>query len=231
MGRSSVREYAILYVGGKRVLSGIRGGNAIVTPAEIIEQIAAGSGRAGPPGEPGEPGESGVIMMSGAGGSGTPGADGAPGAAGAQGLPGFGEKGEQGEPGPPGKDGAAGAPGIDVSAIEVIVGTGVAVITTGFVCYYEIPFACTINRWTILPDVSGSIVFDIWMDTYANAPPVVGDSITASDKPTLTTTTKAQGSSLTGWTTAIPAGSIIGINVDSVTSVKKCTLSLKVTKT
>ena len=32
---------------------------------------------------------------------------------------------------------------------------------------------------------SGSIVIDVWKDTYANFPPIVADTITASAKPTL----------------------------------------------
>lgn len=202
-----------------------------------LQEIGSGGfgggtvGPAGPPGPEGPPGDPGAVGPPGpTGATGAAGADGVIGRDGAPGPPG--EQGEPGEQGPAGADGAAGAPGIDVSAIEVIVGTGVAVISTGLVCYYEIPFACTIDRWTILPDVSGSIVFDIWRDTFANAPPVVGDSIVGGGtKPTLTTSTSAQGTP-SGWTSvAIVAGDIIGINVDSVTSVKKCTLSLKVTKT
>ena len=42
-------------------------------------------------------------------------------------------------------------------------------------------FACTINNVTLLADVAGAIVLDIWKDAYANFPPVVGDKITASD--------------------------------------------------
>lgn len=64
MSKSSVREYAILYVGGKVVQSGIQGGNAIVTPATIEQAITnIISSRPGPPGERGEQGESGVIFL------------------------------------------------------------------------------------------------------------------------------------------------------------------------
>lgn len=91
--RGSVREYAVLYLGGKTTVTAIRGGNAIVTPGSVI--AVAGAGSPGPPGEPGEPGESGVIIVAGTGGgAGTPGADGAAGAAGPPG--GEGEPGESG---------------------------------------------------------------------------------------------------------------------------------------
>jgi hypothetical protein len=91
-----------------------------------------------------------------------------------------------------------------------------------------VPFACVLLEWTILCDQSGSIQFDLWKDTYANYPPVVGDSITASAKPLVSSTTKGQSATLTGWTTAVAAGDILGVNVDSITTVQRATLSLKV---
>lgn len=112
----------------------------------------------------------------------------------------------------------------------IIDGTGSA-ITTGIKGDLIIPFACTITEWTLLADQSGSIVVDVWKDTYANYPPTAGDSITASAKPTISSATKNQSSTLTGWTTSIAAGSTLRFNVDSATTVQRATLSLKVTRT
>lgn len=106
-------------------------------------------------------------------------------------------------------------------------GAGV-VITTGLKGFVTVPFNCTINSWDILPDVSGSIVIDIWRDTFANHPPTDADSITGSAPPTLTTATKATSSTLTGWTTQLNQGDILAFNVDSATSVKLVTLSLRI---
>jgi hypothetical protein len=98
----------------------------------------------------------------------------------------------------------------------------------------EIPFACTINRVTLLADQSGSIVVDIWMCTYsAFAPPThpaVGDSITASDVPTISSAEKYQDSTLTGWTTSIAAGNVLAYNVTSATTITRVTCSLEVTR-
>ena len=109
-----------------------------------------------------------------------------------------------------------------------------AVITTGIKGYIQIPFACTILEWTILSSsgtpVSGSIVIDIWKDTYANYPPTVADTITAAAKPTVSGATKGQSSTLTGWNTAIAANDVLGFNVDSVASITKATIELKVRK-
>ncbi len=101
-------------------------------------------------------------------------------------------------------------------------------ITTGAKGFLQVPVTGVIQEWTLLGDVSGSAVIDIWKDTYASFPPVAGDSITASAKPTVITAQKAQSSTLTGWTTAITAGDILAFNVDSLTSFTRLTLQLKI---
>ena len=73
---------------------------------------------------------------------------------------------------------------------------------------------------------SGSVVFDIWKDVFANYPPTVADTITAAAKPTLTTATAAQSATLTGWTTTFAVGDIFAFKIDSVTSLKCATLTL-----
>lgn len=118
-----------------------------------------------------------------------------------------------------------------IAAIEFVIDGGGAAITTGVKGDLEIPFACTINQATLVADQSGSIVIDIWKDTYANFPPTVADTITASAKPTLSSAAKSQDATLTGWTTSIAAGDILRFNVDSITTCTRVTLSLKVTKT
>lgn len=95
----------------------------------------------------------------------------------------------------------------------------------------QVPFACTITAAELLADQSGSIVVDIWKDTYANYPPTIADTITASAKPTISTATKSLDTTLTGWTTTVAAGAILRFNVDSCTSITRCILALTVTKT
>jgi hypothetical protein len=116
-------------------------------------------------------------------------------------------------------------------AVGIVIDGGGAVLTTGVKGDVRVPFACTILDWTLLADQSGSVVVDIWKDTYANYPPVVGDSITAAAKPTITTATKNTSSTLTGWTTAIAAGDTIRFNVDSVTTIQRVSLILTVRRT
>jgi hypothetical protein len=116
------------------------------------------------------------------------------------------------------------------TVLAVIDGGGVA-ITTGVKCDVTLDVACTIDRWTLLADQSGSIVVDIWKDTYANAPPTIADVITAAAKPTITAALKGQSSTLTGWTTSIAAGDVLRFNVNSVTTIQRVTLALRVRKT
>lgn len=116
-------------------------------------------------------------------------------------------------------------------SLNMIVDGGGTAITTGVKLDVYIPFACTILEATVLADQSGSIVFDVWNDSYANYPPTVADTITASAKPTLSSATKAQDSTLTGWTKTLAAGSSLRINVDSVSTVTRVDLHLKLRKT
>lgn len=118
--------------------------------------------------------------------------------------------------------------GARVSYIPFIIDGGTTTIATGEQGFIPIPKNATITEWTLLADQSGSIVIDIWKDTYANYPPVNADSITGSAKPTITSSTKARSSTLTGWTTSITADDILGFEVESVTNLRRVTVYLKV---
>lgn len=118
-----------------------------------------------------------------------------------------------------------------VHTINYVIDGGGAVIATGLKGDLVIDFACTITKWTLLGDVSGSLVVDVWRDSYANYPPVIGDVITASAKPTISSSTKGQSSTLTGWTTAIAAGDVLRFNVNSASTITRATLALTVTRT
>ena len=111
----------------------------------------------------------------------------------------------------------------------VIDGAGSA-ITTGIKADLEVPYDCTINEVRLLADQSGSAVVDIWKDSYVNFPPDNSDSITSAAPPTLTTATKSEDSTLTGWTTSLSEGDILRFNVDSASTVTRLTVILEVTR-
>lgn len=110
--------------------------------------------------------------------------------------------------------------------IGITVDGGGSVINAGIKGYKSFPVAGTITGVRLLADQSGSIVFDIWKDTFAAYPPTNADSITAAAQPTLSTQDHSQDTTLTGWTTAVAAGDVFGFNVDSATVVTRVTLEL-----
>ena len=114
--------------------------------------------------------------------------------------------------------------------INFAIDGGGAAIPAGLKGFAVVPFDCTITRVDVLSDVSGSIVVDIWRDTYANHPPADADSITSATPPTLSSAIKSSNTSLTGWTTQLNEGDILAFNVDSATTVTSVTIAIKVTK-
>lgn len=114
------------------------------------------------------------------------------------------------------------------SAIVLVLDGGGSAITTGIQADVLVPFNCTILEATLLADQSGSIKIDIWKDSYANFPPDNADTITGANEPEISSGTKDQDSTLTSWTKTLSVGDILRINVDSCTTIEKCTLILKV---
>lgn len=102
-----------------------------------------------------------------------------------------------------------------------------AALTTGIKMDMRVAFACIITKITLLADQSGSVVIDIWKDTFANFPPTVADTITDSAKPTLTAALKSE-TLPTGWITAIAAGDILRFNVDSVATITRLLIGIDV---
>lgn len=117
------------------------------------------------------------------------------------------------------------------AGFQVVFGGTESAITTGVKLDVEMPFAGTILANRLFADQSGSIVIDIWKDTYANYPPTVADTITASAKPTLSSAIKSENVTLTGWTTAFSAGDVLRFNVDSATTVTRVTLAFRIRRT
>lgn len=116
--------------------------------------------------------------------------------------------------------------------IEYAIGTiGGGVIATGDQGHLVAPFGFTITEGWLTADQSGSIVIDIWKDTYANYPPTDADSITASAPLTISAATKSKDTTLTGWTTSVSKGDILRFNVDSVSSINYVLLTLLGVKT
>jgi len=91
-------------------------------------------------------------------------------------------------------------------------------------------FDFTIKAGTLLADQTGSVVVDIWADTYANFPPTVADKITGSAPLTISAARQSQDTTLTGWSPSVVAGKILFFNVNSCSVITQCAIGLKYTR-
>lgn len=125
--------------------------------------------------------------------------------------------------------GGGGSPSSLKRTIGCVVDGGGSAITTGLKSLVRVPFDGTITGWTVMSDVVGSVVVDVWKDSFAASPPTVADSIAGTEKPTLSSAQKAEDTTLTTWTTAITAGDVLAFNVDSASTVTRVIVQLEVT--
>jgi hypothetical protein len=140
-----------------------------------------------------------------------------------------GGEGDDGAPGPQGPQGVATANSLIVGMVFVFDGAGVAPAAAS-TCDVYVPFACTITAAVMQGDVSGSAVIDVWAKAYASTAPAVGNTIVASAPPTLSSVQNSKDTTLTGWTTAIAADSIVRASLTSASTLTRVTLTLAASK-
>lgn len=75
---------------------------------------------------------------------------------------------------------------------------------------------------------TGSAVVDIWKAPFSGTLPVVGNSITAAAKPTLSSGVEYQDTTLTGWTKAVTKGDVLLFHLDSVSIFTGLTVLLEI---
>ncbi len=115
--------------------------------------------------------------------------------------------------------------------VQITVDGSGSQITPGIKGDQPISFNGSIVQSEVLADQVGSIVFDIWKNTFANFPPVIGNSIVAAAPPTLAAANKSLDTTLAGWNKTINAGDILRFSVNAgVAAVTRAALSLKVIK-
>lgn len=115
--------------------------------------------------------------------------------------------------------GPTGPEGVQTRSVAMTFGDGAVVIPVGTQYTFSIPVPHTLLRWRVLAygfttGSTGSIVFDVWRDTFVNYPPTVADSV-ATSKPTLVAGTKAEDATITDWSEVGSAGDVYVVNVDS----------------
>ena len=116
-----------------------------------------------------------------------------------------------------------------VTAITLTIdGAGSAITAGALGKFPTVPYSGEIESVEVAADQSGSIVIDIWKA--ADAIPTNSNSITGSSPATLSSAQRSQDETLTGWTTSIAAGDVLGFEVDSASTVTEVTLTIKVKK-
>lgn len=116
----------------------------------------------------------------------------------------------------------------ETKSVGLTIDGGGSAITTGIKGDITIPFAGYINAWYLTADQAGSIVIDVWKDTFANFPPTVADRIAGTEKPTLSGVAFNSDTSLTTWTGSVGVGDVIRFNVDSAATVTRVNLVIKI---
>jgi hypothetical protein len=123
-----------------------------------------------------------------------------------------------------------------LAGIEYVCDGGGSALTAKTFGFLEVPFNCTLNRVTLLADQSGSVVADIYKTTYAlfdagASHPVAADSISTGGV-TISSATKAQNLSLSGWTTSFNAGDILAfVTTGTPVTITRLIISCQVSKT
>jgi hypothetical protein len=112
--------------------------------------------------------------------------------------------------------------------VAFVIDGGGATITTGI--KGDLPpmtYAGNITGTAALSDQSGSIVIQVWKDTMANFPPVVGDLVATI---TLSANTRVPTSGSYTSITSVPfaVGDVFRFNVASVTSCQRVTACLRI---
>jgi len=115
--------------------------------------------------------------------------------------------------------------------VGIAIDNGNQDITTGKKAHRIIPWDCEVVEWTISSADSGIIQWDINWCTYADWPSTV--SVGGSNLPgiEILLDSKAQDTSVDWAKTTFAAGDIIEFEVDSVTSLTNCILSIKIRRT
>jgi hypothetical protein len=109
--------------------------------------------------------------------------------------------------------------------LNFVIDGGGSAITTGKKGVIVVDGDYTVTGWTVIADVSGSIVVDVNRATYTNFPTTA--SIAGTELPTLSSVQKNEDLSLTSWTTTLSARDVLEFEVDSASTVTRVTVALR----
>lgn len=114
-------------------------------------------------------------------------------------------------------------------ALAVVFGCGAGAIPAGTACHLEAPWAYVIEGWALYADAPGSLSLSLEKSAgYATYPGDLTSLTGAGVPPTLAAARKNRSEDVTGWTTALPRGAILRVEVDSASGLTAATLTLLV---
>jgi len=113
--------------------------------------------------------------------------------------------------------------------VNFIIDGGGSELSTGSKGGVIIDRPFNIDQWTLLADQSGSVVVDVQTATYSDFPTNISSMVGGGTKPTLSTAQKNQSAPASWTSTTGASGNVVVFNVDSVTTVTRVTVSLKLT--
>ncbi len=114
-----------------------------------------------------------------------------------------------------------------IGSFGITIDGSTASPTNGVKGYVTIPYDCVITGWDIIGNTTGNCVIDVWRSSVIPTP---SDSITGTEKPTLTTQQMGRDDNLTTWNTVVNKNDIITFNLESSSIVTRITLIIKVLK-
>lgn len=117
------------------------------------------------------------------------------------------------------------------TALIVTFDNGVLTLAANMQTDIVVPFPAVITAVRLMGDQTGSVVVDIWKDSFASYPPTLADSITGSAKPTISAALKSVDTTLAGWTTTLAAGDVLRFVIDSVSTFTRLTVAIEAVKT
>lgn len=112
--------------------------------------------------------------------------------------------------------------------VSLTVNAGSSTVTSGVKGIITVPFNGQVLGWSVITNQSGSIVFDIYKDSFTNFtyPGSAINTITGTNKPQLSGSYKNESFNVTSWNTTLNKYDVLTVNVDSVSGINVAIVNL-----
>jgi hypothetical protein len=112
--------------------------------------------------------------------------------------------------------------------LSLTVNAGSSTVSSGVKGIITVPFNGQILGWSIIANQSGSVVFDIYKDSFTNFtyPGSAINTITGTNKPQLSGSYKYESFNLSSWDVAVSKYDVLTVNIDSTADINVAILNL-----